>query len=141
LPLLLAACVPFTQGAPTATVTPTPSPLAHTSVYILDEHFASARDGSFLVSLNAATGAERWRFDATGWRAAAGVPKGYFKGVDSLVVVEGTVFFASTAWSGSTKGTPGAAYAVDTRTGTERWHYTLKGSVGGIFGIMLVAGP
>ncbi len=65
LPLLLAACVLFTQEAQAATITPTPSPLAHASVYILDEHFASARDGSFLVSLNAATGAERWRVGGT----------------------------------------------------------------------------
>ena len=116
-------------------------PGRNTSLAISDGAiYLGAEDGA-LYGVDAASGAQRWRFDATGWRAAAGVPEGYFKGVDSPVVVEGTVFFASTAWSGSTRGTPGAAYAVDSRTGTERWHFSVKGSVGGIFGIMLVAGP
>ncbi len=102
--------------------------------------YLGAEDGA-LYAVDAASGAQRWRFDATGWHAAAGVPEGYFKGVDSPVVMEGTTFFAAKAWSGSTKGTPGAAYALDARTGSERWHFSVKGSMGGIFGIMLVVGP
>jgi len=36
-------------------------------------------------------------------------------------VINGVIFFASPAWTGSTKGVCGAAYAVDARMGTERW--------------------
>jgi outer membrane protein assembly factor BamB len=143
LPLLLAAGAPVTHfglGAPPAAITssPPPSPLARASVYVLDDEFAVNR-GSSLVSLNAATGAERWRFDATGWRPS-GILLDSFKSVESSVVINGVIFFASPAWTGSTKVVCGAAYAAAARTESERWRHNNKGSFDNAVGVQLVVG-
>ena len=98
-------------GAPPAAITssPTPSPLARASVYLLDDEFAVNR-GSSLVSFNAAKGAERWRlttpltFPAL-LRAGPGVT-------------------GDTVYVGADDG---ALYAVDATSGAQRWRFDATG--------------
>jgi outer membrane protein assembly factor BamB len=103
-----------------------------------DTAYVGADDGA-LYAVDATSGAQHWRFDATGWRSS-GILLDSFKSVESPVVINGVIFFASPAWTGSTKGVCGAAYAVDTGTGTERWRYNNKGSFDNAFGVQLVVG-
>jgi outer membrane protein assembly factor BamB len=74
-------------------------------------------DDGFLYKLQCRNGKRAWRFDT---RGGAVKRAGYDRLASSAVTVDGTVYIGSA---------DGSLYALDPKTGHERWHYFTQGMV------------